>query len=305
MLKDEPIGLLAGGKSAERDISLKSAENVKTALENLGYRVIMLDLDDKLLSDIRKNDIKHIYNILHGKYGEDGCVQGLLEINNIRYTGSGVLSSSICMDKNITKKILIDASLPVAPGFLIDFSTKTNDLKIDYPIIIKPVEEGSSIDVSIIKNNKELNIYLKDILPKYKRVLAEKYIKGKELTVGIIGTDNPRVLPVLELIPRNTFYDFDAKYTPGKTEFVIPARISEKAREQIVDISLKAHKACQCYGVSRIDIMLDNKDNPYILEINTSPGMTSQSDLPAQAKAAGISMEELVMIILRSSFERQ
>ncbi|PLX16215.1 MAG: D-alanine--D-alanine ligase [Candidatus Muiribacterium halophilum] len=305
MLKDKPIGLLAGGKSAEREISLKSAKNVKVALENLGYRVIMLDLDDHLLKIIRENDIRHVYNILHGKYGEDGCVQGFFEINGINYTGSGVLSSSICMDKNITKKILIDANLPVSPGFLIDFNTNIDTLKIDYPIILKPLEEGSSIDVSIVKDHDELKLYLREILPKYRRILAEKYIKGKELTVGIIGTDIPKALPILELIPKNTFYDFDAKYTPGKTEFVIPARISDKARKNIKEIALKAHKVCQCYGVSRIDIMLDNKDNPYILEINTSPGMTEQSDLPAQAKAAGISMEELVMIILRSSFERK
>lgn len=296
------IGLISGGLSRERDISLRSAKNVRRILKEIGLEVIDLDIDERLIPVLEKEEIKFVYNILHGKYGEDGFIQGFFETMGIRYTGSKVLGSSICNNKVFTKKILLSSNVNTPEFALIRKGESVCDLNIpDFPVICKPVDEGSSIGVEIIEDLRNLDSYLNDNLDIYGEILIEKYITGKEITVGIIGSGKLTVLPVLELIPKKKFYDYEAKYTPGMTDFIIPARISEKTLSEVEKTALEAHRSCYCHGVSRVDMIIDDKTSiPYVLEINTSPGMTDQSDLPAQAKAAGLSEKELIMKILES-----
>ncbi len=296
------IGLLAGGRSKEREISLRSAENVRKALENLGYSVKVFDTDENLIKDLRTEGIDTVYNALHGRFGEDGTIQGMLELYDISYTGTGVLGSAICMDKAITKQILMQNNIRTPQFFVVEDPAQIIP-DIPFPVICKPVSEGSSICVQIIEDKKTLRKYVKENIQEYKRLLIEKYISGKEMTIGVVGTDDPVVLPVLELRPRNRFYDFEAKYTAGMTDFILPAEIPEDVEKNAKEFALKAHECCKCHGVSRVDLIIDSNGNPEVLEINTSPGMTDQSDLPAQAAEYGWSMERLVEEILRSAYE--
>ncbi|MGM0608175.1 MAG: D-alanine--D-alanine ligase family protein [Candidatus Muiribacteriota bacterium] len=302
---DKKIGLLMGGKGREREISLRSGKNIKKALMNLGYQVYVFDTDDNLLVNLRKNNIDKVYNALHGNFGEDGTIQGMLDLYNIKYTGSKVLGSAICMNKNITKKIISDYKIPTPQSILLKKEafdkTGISQLNIDFPVIAKPNQEGSSISVEILEKEKELINYLQKNLEVYKEILIEKYIQGREFTVGVIGCENLTVLPILELKPENRFYDYEAKYTPGMTEFIFPDDIGGPVKQKIESICLKTHQVCQCYGVSRIDLILDKNNSPWIIEVNTSPGMTLQSDLPAQAEKAGIKFDTLIEKILQSA----
>ena len=300
--KDAKIAVLCGGMSSEAEVSRRSGKNCYEALLRLGYKnAKLVEVTENIAKDLQGFDIA--YNALHGKYGEDGCIQGLLELMKIPYTGCGVMSSAVCMNKEYTKKVLSSAGLPLIKSVLIskgdNLYEKVKSLK--YPMMVKPVSEGSSLGMAKVSNADEL---VKAVFEasKYKQdIMIEEYLEGVSTTVGILEKDNKLVATeILEFRTHTEWYDYEAKYTKGMTDFIIPAELSEEMTQRVKDISIQAFKVCGCSGVSRVDFLI-TEDTPYILEVNTSPGMTDTSDLPAQAAAMGISYDELVEIILRSA----
>ena len=302
--ENKKIAVICGGPSSEREISLRSGKNIFEALKKLGYKnVELIDIDKNISKVLIDKKIEVVYNAMHGRYGEDGCIQGLLEILEIPYTGCGVTASSVCMNKDYTKNVLRNFDIPLIKSVLIkkneDYSEKIKELK--YPMMLKPVSEGSSLGMFKVSDEKEMEECFKKSLKYNQDVLVEEYLDGKSLTVGVL--ENGDELFATEIIEFNTkteWYDYEAKYTAGMTEFIIPAKLSDDMTQKVKDIAVKAFKACGCRGVSRVDFLVS--DNvPYVLEINTSPGMTDLSDLPAQSKAMGISYENLVQIILNGA----
>ena len=300
--KDAKIAVLCGGMSSEAEVSRRSGKNCYEALLRLGYKnAKLVEVTENIAKDLEGFDIA--YNALHGKYGEDGCIQGLLELMKIPYTGCGVMSSAVCMNKEYTKKVLSSAGLPLIKSVLIskgdNLYEKVKSLK--YPMMVKPVSEGSSLGMAKVSNADEL---VKAVFEasKYKQdIMIEEYLEGVSTTVGILEKDNKLVATeILEFRTHTEWYDYEAKYTKGMTEFIIPAELSDEMTQKVKDISIQAFKVCGCSGVSRVDFLI-TEDTPYILEVNTSPGMTDTSDLPAQAAAMGISYDELVEIILQSA----
>lgn len=300
--KDSKIAVLCGGLSSEAEISRRSGKNCYDALQRLGYKnAKLVEVTENIAEDLKGFD--YAYNALHGKYGEDGCIQGVLEFLKIPYTGCGVMSSALCMNKEYTKKVLSSAGLPLIKSVLIskgdNLYDKVKELK--FPIMVKPVSEGSSLGMAKVNDTDEL---VKAVFEasKYKQdIMLEEYLEGISATVGILEKDGETfATEILEFRPHTEWYDYEAKYTKGMTDFIIPAEISDDMTKKVKEISMAAFKACGCSGVSRVDFLI--ADNvPYILEVNTSPGMTDTSDLPAQAAAMGISYDELVEIILQSA----
>ena len=299
--KESKIAVLCGGMSSEREVSLRSGKNCYDALIRLGYKnAQIVDVGENVANDLKGFDFA--YNALHGKYGEDGCIQGLLEIMKIPYTGCGVMSSAIAMNKEFTKRVLRDAGLPLIKSVCIqkgdNIFAKTKDL--EYPLMIKPVCEGSSFGMSKVNNQDELVKAVFEASKFKQDILIEEYKVGSDATVGVLERDGiPFATDVLEMRPHNDWYDYEAKYTKGLTDFIVPGEFSEDMTKSIKEYAIQAFKACGCSGVSRIDFVV-TKDIPYILEVNTSPGMTDTSDLPAQTASMGISYDELVELILKN-----
>ncbi len=300
--KETKIAVLCGGMSSEAEVSRRSGKNCYEALLRLGYKnAKLVEVTENIAKDLEGFDIA--YNALHGKYGEDGCIQGLLELMKIPYTGCGVMSSAVCMNKEYTKKVLSSAGLPLIKSVLVskgdNLYEKVKPLK--YPMMVKPVSEGSSLGMAKVANADEL---VKAVFEasKYKQdIMIEEYLEGVSTTVGILEKGDKLVATeILEFRTHTEWYDYEAKYTKGMTEFIIPAELSDEMTQKVKDISIQAFKVCGCSGVSRVDFLI-TEDTPYILEVNTSPGMTDTSDLPAQAAAMGISYDELVEIILQSA----
>lgn len=299
------VGVICGGWSSEREISLRSGTNVAMALRRLGYDTILIDLTRDFPNQIRAARIDVAFIILHGKPGEDGSVQGCLELLGIPYTGSGIEASAIALDK-VTSKLLFQATGIPTPNFVpvcqcdnLDVRLAQAETTLAYPMIVKPRFEGSSVGLQIVTNLDELRAAAQRTRTAFGDFFIEEYIKGMIATVGILGE---RVLPVLELVPREReFYDYHAKYTPGETEFVIPARLAKHAYEQVQELAMRCHQVIGCTGFSRVDLVVRDGRQPYFLEVNTLPGMTDVSDLPAQAAHVGISYDELVREILRSA----
>ena len=305
--KNKKIGVLAGGISSEREISLKTGRNIFESLKRSGYNAEFIDVRDDLLEKVRFVDIAFL--ALHGRYGEDGTVQGMLELLKIPYTGSGVLSSAVVLDKILSKKIFIQENIPTPPFIELDLNGPMPELdslkediemKTGYPLVVKPNSEGSTIGIRTVYEPSRLETGIKEAARYDKRILLEKYIKGRELTVGIIGLE-PETLPIIEIKPKSGFFDFDSKYKSDLTEYIIPADIGKKAAENIMKISMDCHKILGCSGISRVDFILNGEGIPYVLEINTMPGMTSTSLVPMAADAAGINFDLLIEIILDSA----
>lgn len=302
--KNVRIAVLCGGMSSEREVSLRSGKNCHAALLRLGFiNAVMVDVDENIAQKLKQEKIEYAYNALHGKYGEDGCIQGLLEILKTPYTGCGTMASALCMNKEYTKKILsTDKEIPLIKSVFIreneDVLSAVKDLK--YPMMIKPVSEGSSFGMSKVENEAEL-VKAVEAAQKYNPdVLIEEYLVGICATVGVLEDgDKIFTTEILELRPKNEWYDYEAKYTKGLTEFILPAEVSDELTKKIKKLAIKAHKLANCSGVSRVDFHIVG-DIPYILEINTSPGMTDTSDLPAQAECIGIDYDNLVLLILNS-----
>ena len=304
--KNAKIAVLGGGMSDEREVSLRSGKNVLNALLELGYKnSILIDVDKKVHKKLEENEIEICYNTLHGRFGEDGCIQGLLEIMGIKYTGCNVKSSAICMDKETTKNVLKENGLNIIKSVCInkgeDFYEKTKGL--NYPLMVKTAKEGSSIGMSKVSKKEELKDALDIAYKSDNKVLIEEFLKGISATVGVLEDVKNKetfATPVLEFRTKTEWYDFEAKYTKGLTEFILPASFDEKLTKQIQNMAINAHRALECSGVSRLDFLIYN-NIPYILEINTNPGMTDLSDLPAQSKAMGIDYNNLVQLILNTA----
>lgn len=304
--KEIKVGVICGGISSEREISLKSGEGIYRALINNGYNAEYIDFKGDNISVFNKINIAFL--ALHGKYGEDGSVQGVLELFKIPYTGSGILASSLAIDKIFSKKIFVleEILTPAYIGLNYNGDLNINEIKdnvqriIGYPLVVKPSREGSTIGVTIVENESELEGAINFAKIYDSKILLEKFISGRQLAVSIIG-DKPTSLPIIEVKPKSGFYDFKSKYTAGLTEYIVPALLNKETEIKIKDLSVKTHNSLGCYGVSRVDLILDDNSVPYVLEINTMPGMTATSLVPKAAAAAGINFEKLVEIILNYS----
>ncbi len=303
--KNSKIAVLCGGMSSEAEISRRSGKGCYEALQRLGYKnAELIEVDTNITEKLKEGKYDYAYNALHGKFGEDGCIQGILEILQIPYTGCGVMASSVCMNKEYTKRIL--STCPDIPLIKSVFVQKGDDVKektknLNYPLITKPVCEGSSFGMTKVNTPDELEKAYLDAIKYNDDVLIEEYLVGIAATVGVLEGENGLfATEILELRPKKEWYDYECKYTKGMTEFILPAEISNELTKQVKEIAVKAFKIAGCKGVSRVDFHIVN-NIPYVLEINTSPGMTETSDLPAQANAMGINYDNLVEIILNGA----
>jgi D-alanine-D-alanine ligase len=284
------VAVLMGGWSAEREVSLVSGRAAVEALRSRGYTVSEIDVGRDLALRLREIKPDVVYNALHGRYGEDGTVQGLLEIMGIPYTHSGVLASALAMNKAMAKRLFEGAGLRCAEGTVVGIETLLADgLPMDPPCVVKPNCEGSSVGVKIVREASDRPIDRND-WPYGPEVLVERYIEGRELTVAVLG-DRP--LTITEIRPRQGFYDYFAKYTADQAEHLIPAPLPAAVAEEALDAALRAHRALGSRGVSRADFRFDEQDL-YLLEVNTQPGMTPLSLVPEQAAHVGISFADLV-----------
>lgn len=297
------VVVLQGGPSREADISRKSGARVFAALKQKGFTAIQRELDDRIWERLKQDKPELVFIALHGRMGEDGCIQGMLELMEIPYTGSGVLASALGMDKCMTKKAFRQAKIPHPAGFSISSSDLTpmllrettcriNDT-IGLPCVIKPCNEGSTIGLSIVKQRQGIAAALKTAMAVDKQIIIEQYIKGQEVTVGLLGNDQPVALPVVEIVSAKELYDYEAKYTQGMSEHIIPARLPKRIANKLQKTAIQAHQAIGCRGMSRVDFIVSDKQI-YALEINTIPGLTEVSLYPDAAKAAGMSFADLI-----------
>jgi D-alanine-D-alanine ligase len=305
------IGVLMGGWSGERPVSLRSGQNVLAALKRQGLTAVGVDVGRDVAQVLVRQKIQAAFVILHGPFGEDGTIQGMLEMMGIPYTGSGVLASALAMHKGYSKKIFQESGIPT-PNFC--WVGQDQEQKIDaphclemlgLPVVLKPAAEGSSLGVSIAKTPEQAEKGVKSLLRKYGEAIVERYVPGMAVTTGVLGTgDKARALPVLELVSKNEFYDYQAKYTPGLTEFHVPARLPGAVYRKVQETAVLAHRVLGCRGWSRVDAIVDRAGTPFVLEVNTLPGMTNLSDLPAEAQAEDMSYDQLVLEILDSALTR-
>ena len=305
MITEKRIGVLAGGTSAEREVSLKSGRAVYKALIDLGYNAVSIDVSDNVCQAVRKEGVEIAFIVLHGGYGENGAIQGMLEVMGVPYTGSGILASALAMDKETSKMVFLSHDIPAAPFIAVRKNQVENHGRpvtcvADFPLpwVVKPATEGSSIGVSLVRGEEELAAALKEAFAYGDRVLVERYIKGKEIQIGILGQE---VMGGVEVRPLREFYTYEAKYTPGLTEYILPPEISPSAYDILKELALRAHNALGCSGATRVDFILDECNNPFLLEVNTIPGMTETSLLPKIAKLAGIEFPSLIERILSLS----
>ena len=303
--KNAKIAVLCGGMSSEAEVSMRSGKGCFDALQRLGYKNSeMVVVDKDIANKLKCGNFDYAFNALHGKYGEDGCIQGVLEILQIPYTGCGVMASSLCMNKEYTKRILsTNKNIIMAKSAFIrkgdDLLEKTKDLT--YPLFVKPVSEGSSFGMTKVDKAEDLKSAYETAIKYNDDVLIEEFIDGFFVTVGVLEKDgNAFATEILEIRPKTEWYDFEAKYTTGMSEFICPARLSKEVTERVKQAAVEAFETAGCRSVSRVDFMMKD-DVSYVLEINTSPGMTVVSDLPAQAKAMDIDYDNLVQLILNSA----
>jgi len=298
-LKKKKVGVLLGGISREREVSLKTGKAVLKALSEKGYNAHAIDAGYDIAETLIRERIECAFLALHGRFGEDGTVQGMLELMKIPYTGSGVLASALAMHKIMAKKVLLFEKIPTPPfdAFRREQIEKNSlrEISLPLPFVVKPAREGSTIGISIVRKKEETAAALRKAKEFDEEVLIEAFIKGKEITVGILE-DLP--LPVIEIAPLSGFYDYDSKYTKGKTQYILPARIPKEKYLYAQEISLKAFKALGCSGCGRVDLMVDEGGNPFVIDVNTMPGMTETSLLPQAAGYAGIPFGDLAERIL-------
>lgn len=301
--------VLYGGLSEEREISIKSGKAVSKALEKKGFTVLEYDFNGKLEEIISSFSPDIVFIALHGRFGEDGTVQGALEILGIPYTGSDVLTSSVCMNKLFTKFILQSINIPT-PKYV---SIK-KDKSISYDkvceylnskkVVVKPNDQGSTVGLSIVSNESEYLVALEKAFKLSSVVLLEEYLKGTEITVSVIGNyPDYKILPIIEIIPAHEYYDYESKYIPGMSIHKIPANISKNAENKAIEFANTIAKTLNLRDFARIDMIVKD-ETPYVLEINTIPGFTETSLVPDAAKAIGISFEDLVELIIREALKR-
>ncbi|MFM8677868.1 MAG: D-alanine--D-alanine ligase [Burkholderiaceae bacterium] len=296
------VAVLLGGESAEREISLRSGTGVLAALQRCGVNAFGFDPAERPLQALGDASADCAFVALHGRFGEDGTVQGMLELLKIPYTGSGVMASSVAMDKAITKRIWQQAQLPTPDFELLseDFDADRVVKRLGLPMAIKPVMEGSSLGFTRVDRQSDLAAAYRAARRYDKSVMAEQFVSGREFTCAVLqdASGRPQALPVIEIQAPEGRYDYQNKYFGDATRYLCPAPIDAALTQQIQSLSVDAFETIQCAGWARADLMWDGKNDPMLLEINTSPGMTDHSLVPMAAQAAGISYDELVMRIL-------
>ncbi len=304
-MTNQKIGVLMGGDSSEREISLRSGRAMEAALRRRGYHVVGLVVSPSAAMDLKKEGIEIAVIALHGRGGEDGAIQGLLEVMGIPYTGSGIAASAIGMNKVLTKRLLEYHGLPTPRYAVLRGSIQDHlslPLGFELPVVLKPACEGSTIGVSIVREERDFPAAVQQAFSYGPMVLVEDYIDGQETTVGILEEEP---LPVIEIVPKEEFYNYEAKYTPGKTEYILPARLPLATYRELQRLAVRVHQAIGCEGYSRVDMRVDRKFRPFVLEINTLPGMTESSLLPKAAQEAGIGYDDLVEKILASALKKR
>lgn len=296
------IAVLMGGWSAEREVSLSSGAGIAEALESLGHRVTRIDMDRDVAARLAAAKPDLVFNALHGSPGEDGSIQGLMDIMGLRYTHSGLATSVIAIDKVLTKQALVPHGVPMPGGRIVSTEDLYTGDPLSRPYVLKPVNEGSSVGVAIIADEgnygNPISRDAKGPWQEFDHLLAEPYVRGRELTTAVLGN---RALGVTELRPKSGWYDYDAKYTDGLTDHIFPAPIPDDIAQACMAIALRAHQLLGCKGCSRADFRWDDSqgaDGLFLLEVNTQPGMTPLSLVPEQARHLGISYPELVQAIV-------
>ena len=294
------VAVLLGGKSAEREVSLKSGTLVLNALRVRGVDAHAFDPAERGIEDLIESGFDRAFIVLHGRFGEDGTLQGALEWLGLPYTGSGVLGSALAMDKLRTKLLWQASGIPTPPWELLgaDADFKAVSARLGLPLMVKPVNEGSSIGMSKVRAAGHLEEAYALAVNYDRAVIAEKFIEGTELTAGILGEE---VLPLIRLETPREFYDYEAKYVADDTRYLVPCGLPAERERQIQALCLKAFRALGCSGWGRVDLMLDRDGKPWLLEVNTAPGMTDHSLVPMAARAAGLSYEDLCLRILEAS----
>ena len=292
------VAVLFGGKSAERDVSLKSGAGVLAALQRQGVDAHAFDPAERPLDELRAFDRAFI--MLHGRYGEDGTIQGALELMGIPYTGSGVMASAVGMDKWRTKLLWRAVGLPIPEFVMLDENSDfaAVERQLGLPLFVKPACEGSSIGVSKVRQPGELQEAWREAAKHDSLVIAEQAILGGEYTVAILGE---QVLPIIKIVPATDFYDYEAKYLRDDTQYLCPCGLPEAREMELRSQALEAFRALGCRGWGRVDFLMDDAGRAYLLEVNTSPGMTDHSLVPMAARVAGISYEQLVLLVLEES----
>jgi len=306
------LGVLMGGQSPERDISLRTGKAVYRSLCRRGYDTVMIDVGPTLYRDLQEQKIEIAFVSLHGPGGEDGVIQGFLETVGIPYTGSGLQANALGMHKVTTKTILAAHKIPIPDGTVIKRGEKVSSraalrsARLHWPVVVKPASQGSTIGVTIVRKPSQWSGALA-LAHRYDReAMVEAYIPGHEVTVSLLGSgeETPTVLPAVEIVAPNGFYDFSAKYEKGKTQYLCPAPLSAAITKQIRALALKTYQVMGCDGAIRVDFRITPRGRPYVLEINTVPGMTETSLLPMAAAQAGIDYDELTERILQSALVR-
>ncbi|MGQ9678051.1 MAG: D-alanine--D-alanine ligase [bacterium] len=306
-LRKRRIGVLMGGWSSEREVSLLSGQRVLDSLKRQGYEAVGVDINRSFVDQIRQAKIDMAFIILHGRPGEDGTMQGFLELLGVPYTGSGVTASAIAIDKVFTKLLLRQMGIPT-PDFVsvgrddeVAEGLVEAERRFGYPMIVKPRSEGSSVGIELLEGKRGALDHCERVWRGFSEMLIEPFIDGMIATVGIVGD---QVLPILELVPKQQrFYSYEAKYIRGETEFICPARLSVRAEKRIKELAMKVYRELGCKGFARLDLIVKDGRQPYFLEVNTIPGLTDISDLPLQAETGGISYDELIFRILADALE--
>jgi len=304
VLSGKRIAVLAGGPSSEREVSLRSGAAVFKALKKLGYNAVFVEISDDIRDSIDCLDVDVAFLALHGGAGEDGTIQSMLEDRDIVYTGSGPEASKLAMDKILSKKVFEKKGVPTPGWYAVSSGGDLAKVPDGFtlPLVVKPACEGSSVGLSIVREKGALEISLKDALSFGQTVLVEKYIEGRELTVGILGDT---ALPVVEIFPKDKVYDFEAKYKDTETVYKVPAELNDAERKMASDLGLMAHRALGCRDLSRVDIRMDPNGGMFVLEVNTLPGMTERSLLPKAAMAQGLEFEILCSRLLEMAIKRR
>jgi D-alanine-D-alanine ligase len=314
---NEKIAVLMGGRSLEREVSLRSGERVFSALQALGYRALGLDVTPELVDTLRRERPGAVYIALHGKFGEDGTVQEALEFLGIPYTGPGVVASSLAWDKSLSKRIFAEAGVPTPAwvtftrdAFKEMGAASALDLVPEavggFPVVVKPTKQGSALGLTKVEDAEGLADALLSALSFGDAAIVEKWVEGCEIAVSVLdGEDGLQVLPPVEMVARSGLFDFSAMYTAGETEYFCPARLEPDVTAQVVALAAQCHTLLGCRDVSRCDIVVDAQGRPFVLEVNTSPGMTELSLLPMAAQAAGIDFPQLVERLIRAAHGRR
>jgi D-alanine-D-alanine ligase len=300
------IGVLMGGRSSEREVSLRTGQAVHRALLRRGYRAVAIDVGDSLVRQLQAKRVEMAFLALHGPGGEDGTIQGLLETLGMPYTGSGVRASAMAMHKVTAKTLLACHGIPVPDGIVVrKGETTSKPARLKWPVIVKPAAEGSTIGISIVRKSSEWRVALRRAHAHDREALVEAYIPGHEVTVSVLG--GPRglkALPTIEIVAPGGFYDYAAKYTKGRSRYLCPAPLPARVNRQVTDLAVKACAILGCDGAARVDFRVTPRGRPYVLEVNTIPGMTETSLLPMAAAKAGMDYDTLTERILESALRR-